>query len=105
MRQAGIIAAAGLYALDNNVARLRVDHENAEKLAHGLRELGLDVTRNTNMVLVRIAPDRAQPLSDALSRAGILVLASAPLRLVTHLDVDAAGVDRAVAGFRKFFGS
>jgi threonine aldolase len=103
MRQSGVIAAAGLYALDNNVERLAHDHKNAEKLARGLRELGLDVQHNTNMVLVKIPPEKAQPLAEALKRQQILVLPRAPMRLVTHLDVDVAGIDRTLTGFRKFF--
>ncbi|MGH8691549.1 MAG: low-specificity L-threonine aldolase [Burkholderiales bacterium] len=104
MRQAGVIAAAGLYALEHNVERLRLDHENAEKLARGLRELKLDAALNTNMVLVKIPADRAQQLADELKKKQILVLPRAPMRLVTHLDVDAAGMDRAVGAFRSFFG-
>jgi threonine aldolase len=104
MRQAGVIAAAGLYALENNVERLKTDHDNAERLARGLHELGLDIQHNTNMVLVKMPPDKAQPLAEALKKKDILVLARAPMRLVTHLDVDAAGIDRALAGFRGFFG-
>ena len=104
MRQAGVIAAAGLYALENNVERLRVDHENAEKLARGLRELRLDAALNTNMVLVKIPQEKAQPLAEHLKGRQILVLPRAPMRLVTHLDVDAAGIERAVGGFRSFFG-
>jgi threonine aldolase len=104
MRQAGVIAAAGLYALENNVERLASDHENAAKLARGLRELGLEVQHNTNMVMVKIAPEKAQPLAEELKNKQILVLPRAPMRLVTHLDVDSAGIDRALAGFRSFFG-
>ena len=104
MRQAGVIAAAGLYALENNVERLKTDHDHAERLARGLHELGLDVQHNTNMVLVKMPAEKAQPLADALKKKEILVLARAPMRLVTHLDVDAAGIDRALGGFRSFFG-
>ena len=104
MRQSGVIAAAGLYALENNVERLRIDHENAAKLAKGLRELRLEVQHNTNMVMVRMPPDKAQPLADALKKQQILVLPRAPMRLVTHLDVDAAGIERTLAAFRNFFG-
>ena len=103
MRQSGVIAAAGLYALENNVERLKLDHENAEQLARGLRELGLEVQRNTNMVMVRLAAEKAQPLAEHLKKSQILVLPRAPMRLVTHLDVDAAGVERALAGFRSYF--
>jgi threonine aldolase len=103
MRQAGVIAAAGLYALENNVARLREDHDNAARLAKGLRELGLETQLNTNMVLLKIAAATAISLAAQLQRAGVLVLPRAPMRLVTHLDVDAAAIDRALAGFRSFF--
>ncbi|HEX7220978.1 MAG TPA: low-specificity L-threonine aldolase [Burkholderiales bacterium] len=103
MRQAGVIAAAGLYALENNVERLAEDHRNAEKLAKGLRELGLEVSLNTNMALVKLRAEKAQPLGEHLKKQGVLVLARAPMRLVTHLDVDAAGVERAISGFRSFF--
>ena len=104
MRQAGVIAAAGLYALEHHVERLKQDHENAERLARGLRELGLEAQLNTNMVLARIAAEEAHDLASFLSTKSILVLPRAPMRLVTHLDVDAAGIDHAVAGFRGFFG-
>jgi threonine aldolase len=104
MRQSGVIAAAGLYALENNVERLHADHANAEKLARGLRDLKLDVQHHTNMVLVKLPPEKAAPLAEHLKRQKIVVLPRAPMRLVTHLDVDAAGIDRTVAGFRTFFG-
>jgi threonine aldolase len=100
MRQAGLIAAAGLYALENNVARLAEDHRNAERLAAGLRGLGLPVEQHTNMVFARIAPEKTEALSAKLGRAGVLVLAAPRMRLVTHLDVDAAGIDRVLAAFR-----
>ena len=103
MRQAGVIAAAGLYALENNVERLRVDHENAEKLAAGLRGLGLEVQQNTNMVLVKIDAAVSQQLGERLRQSEVIVLSRAPMRLVTHLDVDAAGIDRALGAFRSFF--
>jgi threonine aldolase len=104
MRQAGVIAAAGLYALENNVERLAIDHENAARLARGLRELGLDVQLNTNMVLAKIPPEKAQQLGDYMKTKQVLVLPRAPMRLVTHLDVDSAGIDRALGAFRGFLG-
>ena len=103
MRQAGVIAAAGLYALQNNVARLREDHDHAARLAKGLRELGLEVQLNTNMVLVKVSPSTATALAAQLQKSGVVVLPRAPMRLVTHLDVDAAGIDRALAGFQTYF--
>ena len=105
MRQSGVIAAAGLYALENNVERLQTDHANAERLARGLRELKLDVQHNTNMVLVKMpAGQGRRRWRSTCKQQNIVVLPRAPMRLVTHLDVDAAGIDRALAGFRSFFG-
>jgi len=104
MRQSGVIAAAGLYALENNVERLKDDHANAQRLADGLRKAGFEVSGpNTNMVLLRVSPEEASRLGPFLKTEQILVLARAPMRLVTHLDVDAAGIDRALAAFGEFF--
>ena len=102
MRQAGVIAAAGLYALENNVERLAADHRNAERLAQGLRGLGLAVEHHTNMVFLQ-AGERAAALSAFLKERGVLVLPGPRMRLVTHLDVDAAGIERALAAFGDFF--
>jgi threonine aldolase len=82
---------------------LKIDHDNATRLARGLRELKLETTQNTNMVLVRVPQEKVQELSDYLRDKQILVLPRAPMRLVTHLDVDAEGIDRALAGFWSFF--
>jgi threonine aldolase len=101
MRQAGVLAAAGLYALEHNVARLSADHRNAERLARGLSKLGLAVEQHTNMVFVTVP--KVAELAEHLKRRGVIVLARAPMRLVTHLDVDEAGIDRALAAFGEFF--
>ena len=104
MRQAGVIAAAGLYALEHNVERLAEDHANAVRLSKGLAEIGLPVEQHTNMVFARILPDRVASLGTYLKDKGVLVLPGARMRLVTHLDVDREGVERALAAFRSFFG-
>lgn len=103
MRQAGVIAAAGLYALEHNVARLSADHRHAERLARGLRKLGMPVEQHTNMVFATVPAEQAAGLSQHLKGRGVLALPRAPMRLVTHLDVDEAGIDRAVAAFSEFF--
>jgi len=104
MRQAGVIAAAGLYALENNVERLAEDHRHAEKLAGGLKDIGLPVQQHTNMVFVQIPPTELPGLFEHLGKNQIAVLAAPRMRLVTHLDVDAAGIERAAAAFRAYFG-
>ena len=106
LRQAGVLAAAGIHALEHNVARLADDHANARRLADGLR--GLDEVAvdgpHTNMVFVTVPGGRLAALAQFMQQRRILLLARSPaLRLVTHLDVDAAAVDRAVAAFAAFF--
>lgn len=103
MRQAGILAAAGLYALEHHVARLAEDHENAARLAAGLRALGgLQVQCATNMVFVAVPPPRFDALPAFLRERGIVVLPHNPLRLVTHLDVDRRGIERTIAAFTDY---
>ena len=103
MRQAGIIAAAGLYALENNVERLAEDHRNAERLARGLTDLGLPVEQHTNMVFLQLAEGDVEPLFRHLKERGVSVLPGRRMRLVTHLDVDAAGIARALSAFQGYF--
>jgi threonine aldolase len=106
MRQVGILAAAGLYALEHNVERLAEDHANAQRLAKGLAALGLAVDPvQTNMVFTKIAPESVAGLRKHLEANGVVALVSPRLRLVTHLDVDAAAIDRAVGVFGDFFRS
>jgi threonine aldolase len=106
MRQAGVLAAAGLYALAHNVERLAEDHANAERLAAGLgRIAGLRVEPpQTNMVFVHVPAERVAALGEHLRSRGVLTLPGARMRLCTHLDVDAAQIDHAVEAFGRFFG-
>ncbi|TDP62435.1 low-specificity L-threonine aldolase [Roseateles toxinivorans] len=104
MRQAGVLAGAALYALDHHVRRLADDHALAQTLAEGLQGLpGLTVEQpQTNIVFVDVAPERAQGLLDHLKSRGVLATGLYRLRFVTHLDVDAEGVQRAVAAIREY---
>jgi threonine aldolase len=106
LRQAGVLAGAGIHALEHNVARLADDHANAQRLADGLRRIGELAVDGpyTNMVFVSVAGTRLVALAAHLQARGILILARSPtVRLVTHLDVDAAGVERALAAIGDFF--
>ena len=104
MRQVGILAAAGLYALEHNVDRLAEDHVNAERLAKGLLGLGLKVDPvQTNMVFTTVPKESAAALKGHLDDSGIVTLGGTRMRLVTHLDVDAAGIDRVISVFGEFF--
>lgn len=108
MRQAGLLAAAAHHALDHHVARLADDHALARRLAEGLAGVdGLDVrTPHTNIVFASLsgaAQARGAGLLPYLAERGILATGLYQLRFVTHLDVDAAGVDRTVATVRAYF--
>ncbi|HRQ03224.1 MAG TPA: low-specificity L-threonine aldolase [Ottowia sp.] len=106
MRQAGLLAAAALHALDHHVERLADDHALAERLAKGLSGIeGISVrSAATNIVFADVAGDRAPALLEHLQAQNILATGLIGLRFVTHLDVDAAGIDRTVAAVRAFFG-
>ncbi|MBV7564502.1 low-specificity L-threonine aldolase [Pseudomonas sp. sia0905] len=102
MRQAGVLAAAGLYALDHQVERLVEDHANADSLAAGLRELGYSVEPvQTNMVYVQIG-ERAAALKAFCAERGIRLSAAPRLRMVTHLDVDAGDMAQVIEAFAAF---
>ncbi len=106
MRQAGVLAAAASHALAHHVERLADDHALARRLADGLAGLpGVRVEPpQTNIVFVDLdgaAKDRADGLLEHLRAQGVLATGLYRLRFVTHLDVDAAGVDRAVAAIRR----
>jgi threonine aldolase len=108
MRQAGMLAAAASHALDHHVQRLAQDHALAKRLADGLQGIaGLEVEEpQTNIVFVDlVGPARAQSaaLQEYLKAQGVLITGLYRLRFVTHLDVDTAGVDRAVAAVHSFF--
>ena len=103
MRQAGVLAAAARYALDHHVQRLADDHALAQRLADGLQDLpGLTVEPpQTNIVFADLQGPRAAGLMEHLKSRGVLATGLYRLRFVTHLDVDAAGVDRAIAAVRE----
>ena len=105
MRQAGILAAAGIHALEHHVGRLAEDHANAALLAQGLAALGLQVEApDTNIVFVTIPADRLHSLQAHLRAARILAVVAPRTRLVTHLDVDAADMRAVTRAFADFFG-
>ena len=108
MRQAGVLAAAALIALDEGFARLHEDHENAAWLAGALEGIDGLVVRpgwtRTNMVWLDLDADVGAALSHHAKGRGVLLSASGHgARLVVHRDVDRAGLERAVAVLREFF--
>ena len=104
MRQAGVLAAAGIYALDHNVERLATDHENARALAQALSSIeGVTVApggAQTNMVYINVEPQRSVRMREVLKGQGMLISGQGSIRLVTHLDVDRADIDRFAAAVR-----
>ena len=110
MRQAGILAAAGIVALERMTGRLAEDHARAKKLADGLKQvpgLALDPgTPATNMVFLSLTPDvrsTTAEIIDGLKKRGVLIGAEGEryFRLVTHYWIDDAGIEKAIAAFRE----
>ena len=108
MRQIGFIAAAGLHALNHHIDRIEEDHANARRLADGLARIdGIDVDHNnvqTNMLFAKVADDRMEDFVAHCEQRHVHIIARNPIRMVTHLDVDAAGIDRAIEVMGGFFG-
>ncbi|HVK31699.1 MAG TPA: low-specificity L-threonine aldolase [Burkholderiaceae bacterium] len=102
MRQAGVLAAAALHALDHHVERLADDHANARRLAEGLQGLpGVTVAApQTNIVFVDLAPDKPADIVARLAARGVLATGLYRLRLVTHLDVNRDDIERAIPTLR-----
>jgi len=105
MRQAGILAAACLYALDNNVERLADDHANAARLADGIGGIPqMNVTGcATNMVFATVPAARCRELQAHLKAAGILAAIGPNSRFVTHLDILPKDIGRVVSALKSYF--
>ncbi len=107
MRQAGMLAAAASHALEHHIERLAQDHALARRLADGLAGIdGLQVEApQTNLLFVDLTGDarpRSAELLAHLKHEGVLATGLYRLRFATHLDVDAAGIDRAIGAIRSF---
>ena len=105
MRQAGVLAAAAQHALEHHIDRLADDHALATLLAEGLSGIdGLELQRpQTNILFVNVQGGRGAELLAHLKAQGVLATGLIGLRFVTHLDVDRADIDRAIAAVRGFF--
>ncbi len=103
MRQSGILAAAGLYAIENNLARMADDHTNAARLAEGLGALdGVTVKGcDTNMAFVSFEANPTA-LTEALAADDILILGGPSTRLVTHIDVSAEDIETTIEAVGKY---
>jgi threonine aldolase len=109
MRQVGILAAACLHALDHHVERLAEDHARAKRLAAGFRLPGVTVIEpETNIVVASLSPPLEVPgVLAKLESKGVRMVAfgAGRVRAICHLDVDDAGVDRAITAFREAIGA
>ncbi len=106
MRQAGMLAAAGLYALQNHVSRLREDHDNAHLLAQQLAavpEVKIDGGAQTNMVFIHVEAEHSPRLNEYLAERDIRVGGYGAMRLVTHLDVEQSDIHRFVSEVGNYF--
>ena len=102
MRQSGILAAAGIYALEHNVDRLADDHQHAEQLWAGLTAQGWQAEKpNTNMVYLTV--NDAASLAEDLMAEGVrcIPIAKDRIRLVTHLDVGQGDIAQALSSFER----
>jgi threonine aldolase len=112
MRQVGIIAAAGIYALDHHVERLREDHQNSKRLGVSLKEFkGVSIDPRhveTNIVIFDVANTRmtALQVAEAMKKEGVLIhaIGKTQIRLVTHLDVTPEDIEKALKAFEKVLG-
>lgn len=102
MRQVGILAAAGLYALKNNIERLNEDHEKAKQLGRGLNEIkGIEVDLNsvqTNIIMFKVKKKKVNALLNKLGEKGVLMIPGGAdkIRAVTHMDVSFADIYKAL---------
>jgi threonine aldolase len=113
MRQAGILAAGGIYALEHNIGRLKEDHENAKRLARKLQQIAA-VSINlqhvdTNIVIFDVINHRLSPaaLVAALKQEGVLInaIGGTSFRAVTHLDISSKQIDAAAEIFARVLGN
>lgn len=107
MRQTGMLAAAGIYALENNIERLSEDQHNAEALARGLQdiaEMSVSYHENqTNMLFLGLPQKQLKELHVFLRQHGIIIPDGTRIRVVTHLEIDRRDADFIVEAFKTFF--
>ena len=101
MRQAGILAAAGQFALTHNIQRLQQDHDNAALLARGLSQIsGIEVKPHsavTNMVFIQVADDKWDKFQSLTQEAGVILPQQPGMRLVVHKDIETEDIERFLA--------
>jgi len=105
MRQAGILAAAGIYALENNVARLKEDHDNARWLEQQLRDIGVEIAEpgaQTNILYIKQSAELAAKMGPWMREHGVLISAGPLTRVITHIDISRADLQKVVSLWQDF---
>ena len=105
MRQSGILAAAGIYALENNVQRLQDDHDNARWLEQQLRAIGVEIAApgaQTNILYLRQSAEMAAKLGPWMREHGVLISAGPLTRLITHIDISRQDLQTVVELWQRF---
>jgi len=103
MRQAGVLAAAGLYAIENNIERLEEDHANASFLAREMEQLGFRITHpQTNIFYADLDPAECEPLARFLRERGVLMRVTPRMRVVLHMDVSRPDLERLLGLLRDY---
>lgn len=104
-RQAGILAAAGIYALENNVERLQEDHDNAVWLEQQLRAIGVEIAApgaQTNILYIKQSAELAARLGPWMRERGVILSAGPLTRLITHIDISRADLQKVVSLWQDF---
>lgn len=104
-RQAGILAAAGIYALENNVERLKDDHDNAVWLEQQLRAIGVEIAApgaQTNILYIKQSAELAAKLGPWMRERGVILSAGPLTRLITHIDISRADLQKVVSLWQDF---
>ena len=103
MRQTGVLAAAGLYAIENNIERLEEDHANASFLAREMAQLGFRITHpQTNILYADLDPAECEPLASYLRERGVLMRVTPRMRVVLHLDVSRPDIEQVLELLRDY---
>lgn len=105
MRQSGILAAAGIYALENNVERLQEDHDNAIWLEQQLRAIGVEIAApgaQTNILYIKQSAELAAKLGPWMHERGVILSAGPLTRLITHIDISRADLQKVVSLWQEF---
>lgn len=105
MRQSGILAAAAIYALENNVARLKDDHDNAQWLAEELTKIGVEIAEpgaQTNVLYIRQSAELAAKMGPWMRERGVIISAGPLTRVLTHINISREDLQKVVALWQEF---